>query len=164
MPRFLPRPSSPAVSAHLVLAAALAVLTLAADGRAQSTSPEAAVREVAHELHDALARGDSAAVLDLLADGVRVYEGGHAETRSEYRAGHLAADIEFVGGMDRRTLAEHVRTSGNRVGDMALYLSEYRMTGTFRGEAVDTRGTETLVMQRVSEGGWRIVHVHWSSR
>lgn len=150
---------APALLAPLL--AALLLLPLAPHGlAAQETGGERAVVRTAHTLHDALASGDSARVLELLSPDVRVYEAGHAETRSEYRSGHLSADIEFVGSMDREILAEHVRSSG---GDRALYLSEYRMTGTFRGEEVDSRGTETLVMERRPEG-WRIVHIHWSSR
>lgn len=121
---------------------------------------EEAVRRVAGQLHEALSAGDSARVLDLLAGDVRVYESGHAETRAEYRAGHLGIDIEFAGGTERTVLSERVRTSGD---DMALYLAEYRATGTFRGEQIDSRGTETLVMERGPDG-WRIVHIHWSSR
>lgn len=153
--RLLRRPS------HLVaLAGAMLAPALAPNARAQESSPEQSVRLAAHELHDALAAGDSAAVLELLADDVRVYESGHAETRWEYQAGHLAVDIEFAGAVERETIAEHVRTNGE---GMALYLSEYRSTGTFHGEEIDSRGTETLVLERRPDG-WKIVHIHWSSR
>lgn len=143
------------------LLVALLLLPLGPIGlAAQQSEADEAVLRTAHELHEALSTGDSARVLELMADEVRVYEAGHAETRSEYRSGHLSADIEFVGDMEREILSEHVRTTGD---DMALYLSEYRMTGAFRGEDVDSRGTETLVMEPGPDG-WRIVHVHWSSR
>ena len=156
-----PNPLLPVLLRRATLVAC-GVLLLAAWPRAlpaQEASAEEAVRRVADGLHEALASGDSARVLELLADGVRVYESGHAETRDEYRAGHLGIDIEFAGGTEREVLSERVRTSG----DMALYLAEYRTTGTFRGEETDGRGTETLVMERRGEG-WRIVHIHWSSR
>ena len=152
------RPAAPAACVALLVLPL--VPAVAPSARAQETSPaEEAVRRVADGLHGALASGDSARVLELLADEVRVYESGHAETRAEYRAGHLGIDIEFAGGTEREVLSDRVRTSG----DMALYLAEYRTTGTFRGEEVDGRGTETLVMERRPEG-WRIVHIHWSSR
>lgn len=126
----------------------------------EAPAAEEAVRDVAGQLHEALSSGDSARVLELLADDVRVYESGHAETRAEYRAGHLGVDIEFAGGTEREVLSEHVRIPDD---DMALYLAEYRVTGTFRGEQVDSGGTETLVLERRPDG-WRIVHIHWSSR
>lgn len=109
--------------------------------------------------HGALAAGDSARALELLHPEVRVFEGGRAESLSQYRSGHLAADMEFSGSVDREILSENVTGSGNR----ALYLSEYRMTGTFRGEDVEARGTETMVLVRTPDG-WRIRHIHWSSR
>ncbi len=123
------------------------------------SADEEAVRRVAGELHEALASGDSARVLELLDEDVRVYESGHAETRSEYRAGHLRVDIEFAGGTEREVLSEQVRSAGD---GMALYLAEYRTTGTYRGEQIDSRGTETMVLERGPDG-WRIVHIHWSS-
>jgi len=131
-----------------------------ASGQETPPTDEEAVRRVASQLHRSLASGDSARVLELLAEDVRVYESGHAETRAEYRAGHLGVDIEFSRGTDREVLSERVRIPGS---DMALYLAEYRTTGTFRGEEIDGRGTETLVMER-GQQGWRIVHIHWSSR
>lgn len=146
---------------RFALLVALAGAVLAPDRvAAQASSAEQVVRRAAHELHEALAAGDSAAVLRLLAEDVRVYENGHAETLSEYRAGHLAIDVEFAGAVERETISEHVRTSGEGIG---VYRSEYRATGTFRGEEIDSHGTETLVLERRPEG-WRIVHVHWSSR
>ena len=154
--------SAPRTVALAACAAALLLPSLAPEASAQQgeTAPEEAVRRVADRLHRALASGDSARVLELLAEDVRVYESGHAETRSEYRAGHLGVDIEFSRGTDREVLSEHVRIPGR---DMALYLAEYRSTGTFRGEEIEGRGTETLVMER-GQQGWRIVHIHWSSR
>lgn len=126
----------------------------------RDASPDAtSVREAVHTFHDALASGDSAGALALLHPDVRVYESGHAETLTEYRSGHLAADIEFAVGTDREVLGDHV--SG---GDgWALYLSEYRMEGTFRDREVETRGTETMLLLE-TEDGWRIRHIHWSSR
>lgn len=143
-------------------AAALAILAWSpAPGDAQPAAgpPVDSVKAVVHAFHGALAAGDSARALELLHPDVRVFEGGHAETLSEYRAGHLAVDMEFSGAVEREAGSESV--SGD--GDRALYLSEYRMTGTFRGEDVDARGTETMVLVRTDDG-WRIRHIHWSSR
>ncbi len=155
--RFGRRPA--ALAAFAVLLSLPAVAGTAAAQQAAPSGDEAAPR-LAGQLHAALASGDSARVLELLHEEVRVYESGHAETRAEYRAGHLGADIEFARGTEREVLSERVRSAGD---GMALYLAEYRTTGTFRGEQVDSRGTETLVVERGSDG-WRIVHIHWSSR
>ncbi len=158
-----PRSAFRRAAALAACGALLLLPALVPRAAAQETPTSAAgedVREVADQLHEALASGDSARVLELLAEDVRVYESGHAETRAEYRAGHLGVDIEFAGGTEREILTEHVRIPEE---EMALYLAEYRTTGTFRGEEIDSRGTETLVMERGPDG-WRIVHIHWSSR
>lgn len=143
-------------------AAALALVSwLPAPGAAQAEDgpPADSVKAVVHAFHGALAAGDSAGALELLHPEVRVFEGGHAETLSEYRAGHLAVDMEFSRSVDRDVVSESVSGGGGR----ALYLSEDRTTGTFRGEDVDARGTETMVLVRTA-AGWRIRHIHWSSR
>lgn len=161
-----PNPLLPVPLRRATLAACsvvLLILVACPPGLRSQEAPaaeEEAVRDVAGQLHETLSSGDSARVLELLADDVRVYESGHAETRAEYRAGHLGVDIEFAAGTEREVLSEHVRIPGD---DMALYLAEYRITGTFRGEEVDSGGTETLVLERRADG-WRIVHIHWSSR
>lgn len=117
------------------------------------------VAATVHAFHGALAAGDSARALELLHPEVRVFEGGHAESLSQYRSGHLAADMEFSASVDREILSENVTGSEDR----ALYLSEYRMSGTYRGEEVEARGTETMVLVRTRDG-WRIRHIHWSSQ
>lgn len=135
-------------------------LPVQAAGQPASDSVDAAsVRGVVHEFHEALAAGDSARALELLHPEVRVFESGHPETLSEYRSGHLAADIEFSGSVDRRILDEQVSGTASR----ALYLSEYRMAGNFRGEEVDAHGVETIVLVRIADR-WRIRHIHWSSQ
>lgn len=150
------------VSIAAAVAVLLATLPAAAVGQAadhRHSTDTVAVKAVVHAFHDALAAGDSVRALDLLHPDVRVFEGGHAETLSEYRSGHLAADMGFSAAVDRKLLDEHVSGSGER----ALYLSEYRMAGTYRGEEVELHGTETMVLVRTSDG-WRIRHIHWSSR
>lgn len=118
-----------------------------------------AVKAAVRAFHEALAAGDSARALELLHPDVRVYEGGHAETLAEYRSGHLVADMEFSAAVEREVLDEQVFGGAGR----AVYLGEYRMAGTFRGEDVEAHGTETMVLLRAPDG-WRIRHVHWSSR
>lgn len=139
---------------------------LAPDIRAPAEVPAVAadpardsVVAVVHRFHEHLAVGDSVRALELLHPELVVYEGGHAEDLGEYRSGHLGADMEFSGAVDREVLSEEVTLLGTH----ALYLSEYRMAGDFRGRTIDAHGTETMVLERTDEG-WRIRHIHWSSR
>lgn len=133
--------------------------TASAQSTAADTVEASAVRTTVHAFHDALAAGDSAAALELLHPDVRVFEGGHAETLAEYRAGHLGADMAFSSSVERKLLTESVSAEGDR----ALYLGTYRMAGTFRGRDLRLLGTETMVLTRTADG-WRIRHIHWSSR
>ena len=55
------------------------------------------------------------------------------------------------------------RRSGDASGDVAWITSEGRTTGTFNGRAVDRITAETVLLRRHGDG-WRIHHIHWSSR
>lgn len=109
--------------------------------------------------HAALRRGDLSAAASLLAEDALVFESGGVErSKAEYEAKHLPADAEFA-----RALATTIsRRSGRSDGKVAWVASEGRVTGTFKGKAIDRLTTETMVLRR--DGGiWKIVHIHWSS-
>ena len=148
--------------AAFVATAALAATLGARPASAQSPGAEQAVKQTVHAFHDALAAGDSARALDLLHPDVRVYESGHAETFSEYRSGHLSADMRFSAATERELLSEEVTLAPG--GDGALYLSTYQMRGRVGDREIDVHGTETMVLVPGSDGSWRILHIHWSSR
>jgi len=147
------------------LAAALLLVALPAAARAQQRRPPppapggAGAQAVVRSFTEALQRGDSVRVLRLLHPELVVYESGVAEDLAHYRSHHLAADIAFLKEVSSTTLREQLTMSGG----MALYTREYRSRGTWRGRAIDSTGTETLVLVRIREG-WRIRHIHWSSR
>ena len=141
--------------------AALCVMAAPALAQEPETEPDesAAIRSVVQGFKAALAVGDSTAAISFLHADLIVYEGGHAETLAEYRAGHLAADMEFAAATATEAL-----TQGLVVRDgMALWVSETETKGEFRGRAIESLGTETIVLLLI-DGGWKILHVHWSSR
>ena len=126
---------------------------------AQTSADSAAVAVTVGEFHHALAHGDSAAVLALLAPDATIMEAGDIESRQEYRQHHLPADIAFVravppviGGL---TVVMH--------GDVAWAISTSRATGTFKGRKIDSRGAELLILSRGADR-WQIRAIHWSSR
>jgi ketosteroid isomerase-like protein len=141
--------------------AALGVTTAQALAQDPQAAPEesAAIRSVVEGFKAALAAGDSTAALGYLHPDLVVYEGGHAESLAEYRAGHLAADMEFAAAVETTALTQGLVVRP----DMALWVSESETKGEFRGRAIDSRGTETIVLVRTDDG-WKILHVHWSSR
>lgn len=152
----------------LALATCLAALS-AAPALAQAEDPEAIARErgatesevagVVAAFKAALAEGDSAAALGHLHPELVVFEGGHAETLAEYRAGHLAADMEFAGAVEFETTDSDVQLHPYT----ALWTSAYDVKGTFRGRPIDAHGVETMVLVPVGDD-WKIRHIHWSSR
>jgi ketosteroid isomerase-like protein len=146
------------------IAAALVIGALTAASRFDHPPPPAqpgaaAARAVVAGFAAALQAGDSLRALRLLHPGLVVYESGVAEDLAHYRSHHLAADIAFLAQVRSRTVRDELTVSGA----MALYTREYRSQGTWRGRAIDSAGTETLVLMRTREG-WRIRHIHWSSR
>lgn len=144
---------------HYRFALAL-MLLVAAPTMAQQPSPEeAAVRAVATGFGKALAAGDSLAALALLHPDVVIFEAGGWESLDDYRKGHLRADMRALQGLKQETVRDRVTISG----DLALVTREYSTTGTTGERTVDSVGAETMVLLRTPEG-WKIRHVHWSSR
>jgi len=137
-----------------VLSIALVATVPAA--QAQESGPVDVVRA----FHAALTAGDSAAALDLLAPDVVVLEAGGVEaSRDEYASHHLQSDIAFVSSVTR----EVTRELSGMDGDVAWVLGGARTRGTKRERPIDSVVAETMIL-RHTPAGWRIVHIHWSSR
>ncbi|MEO7965863.1 MAG: DUF4440 domain-containing protein, partial [Gemmatimonadaceae bacterium] len=84
--------------------------------------------------------------------------GGHVETREEYRSGHLRSNIESAKAVPTIRSALAVTTRG----DVAWARSSSETKGEFRGRAIDSLGTELIVLTR-DGNAWRISAIHWSS-
>ena len=119
----------------------------------------AAVAAVVERFHGALAAGDSATALQLIAGDAVILESGSAETRAEYRAHHLPADIAFARGVRAERTAVRVTV----VGDVAWAWSTSTTRGEFNGRQVNSVGAELMVLARTPDG-WRIRAIHWSTR
>lgn len=158
-------PAAPAVSPKIPTRAVLLFVLLGAIPGAlpaqvaSDSAREAEASATVRAFHAALAAGDSTGAIALLHPQVLIFESGHAETLAEYRGGHLPSDIAFARATRRELIGETVSVRG----DAALYTSEALTTGLWRGREIDSHGTETLVLIRTGEG-WRIFHIHWSSR
>lgn len=108
----------------------------------------------------ALKAGDEPAVKALIAPDVLIYEFGSQEgSRDEYAAHHLGEDMKFLAGAQVQVLDRRHGASG----DLAWVATRSRVTGTYKDKPFDLLSTESLVLKR-GAGGWRIVHVQWSSR
>ena len=124
-----------------------------------AASDSADVAAVVDGFHKALAAGDSAAALAPLAPDVVVLESGGIETRDDYRAHHLPADIEFARAVPGARSGARVVVSG----DVAWVSATSTTRGEFRGRPVNSVGAELVVLARAG-GPWRIRAIHWSSR
>lgn len=125
---------------------------------AAGQSPPAA--EIVDSFHGALADRDSVAAVDYLAPDVVIFEsGGVEQSRDEYAGHHLGADMSFAAATTRVV----TKRTEQQLGAAVLVLSETHTTGRYRNRDIDARGVETMVLRRMP-GGWRIVHIHWSSR
>ncbi|HEU4994186.1 MAG TPA: nuclear transport factor 2 family protein, partial [Gemmatimonadaceae bacterium] len=120
-------------------AIAIIMLVSAATGRAaaQGQSPSMApVAETARRFHDLLAAGDSAAVVRLLAPDLVVVESGAVETRAEYLAHHLGADIAFA----KAVPAQRQVLSVTMDGDVAWIASSSTASGRMGERQIESRG------------------------
>lgn len=134
----------------------IALVATAPTARAQEPGPVETVRA----FYAALEAGDSAAAIDLLAPDVVVLEAGGVEaSRDEYASHHLRSDIAFVQSITR----EVTREMSGMEGEVAWVLGEASTRGTYRGRPIDSVVAETMILKR-TPAGWRIVHIHWSSR
>lgn len=127
-------------------------------GVGQASDSAAAVAAV-QRFHRTLAEGDSIGALALMTDDAIVLESGGVETRAEYRAHHLPADIEFA----RAVPSEYTVRRVSVRGDAAWVSSTSTARGEFRGRQVNSTGAELVVLVRTT-AGWRISAIHWSSR
>jgi len=124
-----------------------------------ASADAAAVETTVRAFHQALASGDANGALRLLAADAVILESGERETRDEYAAHHLAADIEFARAVPLQRGPLQVSISGSS----AWAASTGRLQGTFQARAVDVATAELMVLSRTASG-WEIRAIHWSSR
>ena len=139
--------------------------------RARPLNDSADVVATVTRFHDALASGDSAAALALLAPDVVILESGEVERRDDYRRHHLPADIAFARAIPGSRILIGVSVAGD-----AAWVSATTLTvGQFNGRAVNSAGAELVVLTRVRRRSetesatsgpapWQIRAIHWSSR
>lgn len=117
----------------------------------------AAVAAVVNAFHAALSSGNGEAAVALLAEDVRIMEGGGMETREHYQSGHLNSDMAFAQAVPRERSELNVVIQG----DIAWVTSTSTAVGTYRGREIDSRGGELMVLSR-TEDGWIIRAISWS--
>lgn len=133
----------------------------AVDAADPATAPSARPAvEVVTQFSAALQAGDLQRAGALLTDDVLILESGGAErSREEYLSGHATHDAAFLKGA-------HVQVkqrTANAVGDLAWVATEGELHASKKGKPLTLLSSETMVLKRTAQG-WRIAHIHWSSR
>lgn len=147
------------LAGSILFAGTLAVPAVSQTPVKTSVADTQAVGTAVRQFHEALAKGDSALVLRLLAEDAVILEAGNVETRAEYRAHHLAADIQQSVAVPAKYSPLKIQV----VGDAAWVTSTAESVGTSNGRPVNSVIAELMVLSR-SARGWQIHAIHWSSR
>lgn len=141
-------------------AALLIVLVSVAACAAPPAAPrESDVTAVVESFYAAMKSGDTAAAMRVMAPDAVFLESGGLETRAEYEANHLPADIKFESQVTGKRGPWRVTFQGDTAWMNAL--TEYE--GTFDGDPVSFVSAQLVVMTR-TDGDWQIRTIHWSSR
>ena len=120
---------------------------------------EAGVTAAVKAFQTAMDTGDPAGVMQYIHDDALMIEGGNIETRMQYEAAHLPADIAF----SKEVTAKRMPIRLTVRGDTAWVLTSTDFTGTFEGSPIDFLGLESMTLSR-EPAGWRIRLIHWSSQ
>ncbi len=108
----------------------------------------------------ALSTGDLDRAAAELDPAVIILESGGAErSAEEYLGGHAKADAEFLQAAEHRL----VRRTARIAGPLAWIASESELAVQQDGKPATILSVETMVLQSTASG-WKIVHIHWSSR
>ena len=119
----------------------------------------ALIKTVVQYYHKALKDKDKETALKLLSDDVLIQEGGYLETSEEYKSHHLMSDMEFSAAVSgNREVIEAVVED-----NIGWVVSSSIMIGEFRGRAINSKGTEMMLLKK-ENGSWKIRLIHWSSR
>ncbi len=113
-----------------------------------------------NSFHAALNSGDKQTVIAALSPDVLIFESGGAErSRAEYASHHMKSDMAFLAQMEH----DEISQNASEQGDTAWIVTESRIYGRYKEKDIDIVSTETAVLKR-GKDGWKIVHLHWSSR
>jgi ketosteroid isomerase-like protein len=107
----------------------------------------------------AMKTGDTAAAMRQVAADAVFVESGTLETRAEYEANHLPADIQFESQVTGKRSPWQVKSQGDTA--WAIATTEY--DGTFDGAPVNFVSAQLAVLTR-TDNVWQIRSIHWSSR
>ena len=96
----------------------------------------------------------------LLDPQVLILESGSSErSRDEYLREHAIADAAFMQTAQQQLRYRQAQVEGN----LAWVGTESILQRMQEGKTITLLSTETMVLKKTAQG-WKIVHIHWSSR
>ena len=120
---------------------------------------ESDVTGVLESFYGAMKTADTAKAMQQIAPDAVFVESGRLETRAEYEANHLPADI----GFEKQVTGTRGPWQVKFDGDTAWAIATTEYDGTFDGRPVNFVSAQLAVLTR-ADGVWRIRSIHWSSR
>jgi len=94
---------------------------------------------------------------------VTIYEGGGVNNGwADYRDNHLGPELKAFENLQFGHSSRKVTVLSG--GNSAYATAEYFIKAKMGKRALDSRGLETLVLVKGSDGAWKIRHSHTSSR
>ena len=93
---------------------------------------------------------------------VTIYEGaGMNDGWADYRDRHLGPELKMFENLEFGHSNRRIQMLGDRA---ALAISEYFIKAKMKDRLLDNVGRETLVLEKQSDGSWKIRHSHTSGR
>jgi ketosteroid isomerase-like protein len=135
------------------------LLWLPACAAESRSGEEANVTGTLEAFYGAMKTGDTAKAMAQIAPDAIFLESGKLETRAEYEANHLPADIAF----ERQVNGKRGPWRVTIKGDTAWVIATTEFAGTFDGAPVAFVSSQLAVLTREA-AGWQIRSIHWSSR
>jgi ketosteroid isomerase-like protein len=118
------------------------------------------VEEAIQGFESALRAGNFEAVAAWLDPNVLILESGGAErSREEYLASHARADAEFLKSVRGTENASTLKIRS----DLAWATKTSELHFDREGVPAVADAAETMILRRGPDG-WKIVHIHWSTR
>lgn len=144
------------------------LVTIAAVALVVVSAPHAQQNEV-QKIEEWLKGYDAAFLakdLDKLATfyhpDVTIYEGaGMNDGWADYRDRHLGPELKMFDNLEFGHSNRRVHMLGDRA---AVAISEYFIKAKMKDRVLDNIGRETLVLEKQSDGSWKIRHSHTSGR
>ena len=136
--------------------AALLILLAACAPAPPAPPKEADVKAIVDAFYGAITAGDTKTVMSLIAPDAVFVESGKIETRAEYEANHLPADIEFESKIKAVRGPMRVSFDGR---DTAWVISRAEYD---EGNPEKYINTQLMILTR-DAGTWRIRSISWSS-